>query len=94
MSVKVAPGWGGIGQVGITGAAAQMNSSQIPADTDTRIPVINLKDGTRLAGDDAPMRKDLDQWLREHPGFVADTGAFIPVSTDYFYYYFHPVLRH
>ncbi|MEQ2196326.1 hypothetical protein XENOCAPTIV_014252, partial [Xenoophorus captivus] len=75
---KVAPGWGGIGQVGIIGAAAPMNSSQNPADTDTRVPVINLKDGTRLAGDDAPMRKDLDQWLREHPGFVADTGAFIP----------------
>ncbi|MEQ2180464.1 hypothetical protein GOODEAATRI_001494, partial [Goodea atripinnis] len=62
-------GWGGIGQVGIIGAAAPMNSSQNPADTDTRVPVINLKDGTRLAGDDAPMRKDLDQWLREHPGF-------------------------
>lgn len=73
-----APGWGGIGQVGIAGAAAPMNAGQISADTDTRVPVINLKDGTRLAGDDAPMRKDLDQWLREHPGFVADTGAFIP----------------
>lgn len=51
-----------------------------PSDTDSRVPVINLKDGTRLAGDDAPRRKDLEQWLMEHPGFVADTGAFIPVS--------------
>uniref|UniRef100_A0A8C4ISY8 Chromodomain helicase DNA binding protein 9 n=1 Tax=Dicentrarchus labrax TaxID=13489 RepID=A0A8C4ISY8_DICLA len=53
--------WGGIGQV--------------PSDTESRVPVINLKDGTRLAGDDAPRRKDLEQWLQEHPGFVADTGG-------------------
>uniref|UniRef100_A0AAR2JK17 DNA helicase n=1 Tax=Pygocentrus nattereri TaxID=42514 RepID=A0AAR2JK17_PYGNA len=51
-----------------------------PLDTESRVPVINLKNGTRLAGDDAPKRKDLDQWLKEHPGFVADVGAFIPVS--------------
>ncbi len=56
------------------------SSSQVSGDTESRVPVINLKDGTRLAGDDAPRRKDLDQWLQEHPGFVADTGAFIPVG--------------
>uniref|UniRef100_A0A8C4SRV2 BRK domain-containing protein n=1 Tax=Erpetoichthys calabaricus TaxID=27687 RepID=A0A8C4SRV2_ERPCA len=49
-------------------------------DMESRIPVINLKDGTRLAGDDAPKRKDLDQWLKGHPGYVADVGAFIPVN--------------
>uniref|UniRef100_A0AAR2L4V2 DNA helicase n=1 Tax=Pygocentrus nattereri TaxID=42514 RepID=A0AAR2L4V2_PYGNA len=51
-----------------------------PLDTESRVPVINLKNGTRLAGDDAPKRKDLDQWLKEHPGFVADVGAFIPTQ--------------
>uniref|UniRef100_A0A665VCP2 Uncharacterized protein n=1 Tax=Echeneis naucrates TaxID=173247 RepID=A0A665VCP2_ECHNA len=51
------------------------SSGQAPADTESRVPVINLKDGTRLAGDDAPRRKDLEQWLKEHPGFVADTGG-------------------
>uniref|UniRef100_A0A669E7K6 Chromodomain helicase DNA binding protein 9 n=1 Tax=Oreochromis niloticus TaxID=8128 RepID=A0A669E7K6_ORENI len=51
------------------------NSSQVPADTESRVPVINLKDGTRLAGDDAPRRKELEQWLKENPGFVADTGG-------------------
>lgn len=56
------------------------SANQVPADNESRVPVINLKDGTRLAGDDAPRRKDLEQWLKEHPGFVADTGAFIPVS--------------
>lgn len=66
MSVAPLPGYG-------------QSSSQVPVDTDSRVPVINLKDGTRLAGDDAPRRKDLEQWLKEHPGFVADTGAFIPV---------------
>uniref|UniRef100_A0A8C1NLR3 Chromodomain helicase DNA binding protein 9 n=1 Tax=Cyprinus carpio TaxID=7962 RepID=A0A8C1NLR3_CYPCA len=49
-------------------------------DTECRVPVISLKDGTRLAGEDAPKRKDLDQWLKEHPGFVADVGAFIPTA--------------
>lgn len=76
-------GWGGIGQVGVganTALQYSQSSSQGPQDTESRVPVINLKDGTRLAGDDAPRRKDLEQWLNEHPGFVADTGAFIPVS--------------
>lgn len=71
------PGWGGIGQVGLP-AASLPGYSQSSADTESRVPVINLKDGTRLAGDDAPKRRDLDQWLKEHPGFVTDTGAFIP----------------
>ncbi|XP_051510928.1 chromodomain-helicase-DNA-binding protein 9-like isoform X2 [Myxocyprinus asiaticus] len=51
-----------------------------PQDAEIRVPVISLKDGTRLAGDDAPKRKDLDLWLKEHPGFVADVGAFISTA--------------
>lgn len=65
-------------------------SGQVSADTETRVPVISLKDGTRLAGDDAPKRKDLELWLNEHPGFVADTGAFIPVSIFSFLVVFFP----
>lgn len=82
--LQVPQGWGGIGQVGMAMGPAppygQGPGGPAPPDTDSRVPVINLKDGTRLAGDDAPRRKDLEQWLMEHPGFVADTGAFIPVS--------------
>lgn len=82
--LQVPQGWGGIGQVGVAMGPAlpygQAAGGPAPTDTDSRVPVINLKDGTRLAGDDAPRRKDLEQWLMEHPGFVADTGAFIPVS--------------
>uniref|UniRef100_A0A6I8N6E2 Chromodomain helicase DNA binding protein 9 n=1 Tax=Ornithorhynchus anatinus TaxID=9258 RepID=A0A6I8N6E2_ORNAN len=47
-------------------------------DVESPVPVINLKDGMRLAGDDAPKRKDLEKWLKEHPGYVEDLGAFIP----------------
>uniref|UniRef100_A0A670JD89 Chromodomain helicase DNA binding protein 9 n=1 Tax=Podarcis muralis TaxID=64176 RepID=A0A670JD89_PODMU len=47
-------------------------------DAESPVPVINLKDGTRLAGDDAPKRKDLEKWFNEHPGYVEDLGAFIP----------------
>lgn len=52
-------------------------------DADSPVPVINLKDGTRLAGDDAPKRRDLESWLKAHPGYVEDRGAFIPVSILY-----------
>uniref|UniRef100_A0A671WJ05 Chromodomain helicase DNA binding protein 9 n=1 Tax=Sparus aurata TaxID=8175 RepID=A0A671WJ05_SPAAU len=45
-------------------------NDQIPGDTESRVPVINLKDGTRLAGDDAPRRKDLEQWLRDFFSFT------------------------
>uniref|UniRef100_A0A8C3TLI4 Chromodomain helicase DNA binding protein 7 n=1 Tax=Chelydra serpentina TaxID=8475 RepID=A0A8C3TLI4_CHESE len=33
-------------------------------DPDTRVPVINLEDGTRLVGEDAPKNKDLIEWLK------------------------------
>ena len=81
--LQVPPAWGGMAQAGLPGASVPgygQGGPQGPVDMESRVPVINLKDGTRLAGDDAPTRKDLEQWLREHPGFVADTGAFIPVS--------------
>uniref|UniRef100_A0A8C6YGS5 Chromodomain helicase DNA binding protein 9 n=1 Tax=Naja naja TaxID=35670 RepID=A0A8C6YGS5_NAJNA len=55
--------------------------SQGLCDVESPVPVINLKDGTRLAGDDAPKRKDLEKWLSEHPDYVEDLGAFIPVSS-------------
>lgn len=81
------PGWGGIGQVGLP-VAPLPGCSQNSADSESRVPVINLKDGTRLAGDDAPRRRDLEQWLKEHPGFVTDTGAFIP-SVNKMHMQFH-----
>lgn len=64
---------------GINPALSYTQSQGIP-DTESPVPVINLKDGTRLAGDDAPKRKDLEKWLKEHPGYVEDLGAFIPVG--------------
>ncbi|KAM9544866.1 chromodomain-helicase-DNA-binding protein 9-like isoform 5-T7 [Salvelinus alpinus] len=79
---SVPPAWGGMGQAGtgLSIASGQGNplGGQGPMDTESRVSVINLKDGTRLAGDDAPRRRELELWLKEHPGFVADTGAFIP----------------
>lgn len=62
---------------GINPALSYTQPQGIP-DTESPVPVINLKDGTRLAGDDAPKRKDLEKWLKEHPGYVEDLGAFIP----------------
>lgn len=60
--------------------ALNYTQSQGMLDAESPVPVINLKDGTRLAGDDAPKRKDLERWLKEHPGYVEDLGACIPVS--------------
>uniref|UniRef100_A0A4W4DXN8 DNA helicase n=1 Tax=Electrophorus electricus TaxID=8005 RepID=A0A4W4DXN8_ELEEL len=48
-----------------------------PLDTESRVPVINLNDGTRLAGDDAPRRKDLEQWLKEHPVHIHFFACFL-----------------
>uniref|UniRef100_A0A8C3REM3 Chromodomain helicase DNA binding protein 9 n=1 Tax=Cyanoderma ruficeps TaxID=181631 RepID=A0A8C3REM3_9PASS len=59
--------------------ALTYTQSQGVLDAESPVPVINLKDGTRLAGDDAPKRKDLERWLKEHPGYVEDSGACIPL---------------
>lgn len=76
-------GWSS--SVASTSAPPGLSTPQGPStlDTETRVPVISLKDGTRLAGEDAPKRKDLDQWLKENPGFVADVGSFIPVNSRF-----------
>lgn len=50
-------------------------------DPDTRIPVINLEDGTRLMGEDAPKNKDLVDWLKMHPTYTVDMPSYVPVST-------------
>ncbi|XP_013394879.1 chromodomain-helicase-DNA-binding protein 8 isoform X2 [Lingula anatina] len=41
-------------------------------DPEGRVPVVNIEDGSRLSGDEAPKRKDLEKWLRHHPGYMAD----------------------
>lgn len=80
MPEQTPAGWSG-GVAGMSGPSG-LSTPQGPStfDTESRVPVISLKDGTRLAGEDAPKRKELDQWLKEHPGFVADVGAFIPTA--------------
>lgn len=35
---------------------------------DTRIPVHHSAEGKRFAGDDAPLNKDLADWLKQNPG--------------------------
>ncbi|XP_070337316.1 chromodomain-helicase-DNA-binding protein 7 isoform X4 [Equus asinus] len=47
-------------------------------DPDTRIPVINLEDGTRLVGEDAPKNKDLVEWLKLHPTYTVDMPSYVP----------------
>ncbi|XP_036194223.1 chromodomain-helicase-DNA-binding protein 7 isoform X6 [Myotis myotis] len=51
-------------------------------DPDTRIPVINLEDGTRLVGDDAPKNKDLVEWLKLHPAYTVDMPSYVPKNAD------------
>ncbi|KAL4658748.1 chromodomain-helicase-DNA-binding protein 9-like isoform X1 [Arapaima gigas] len=79
VSDHVPPGWYGSapGSPAVVPTAGY-GQPQGSLDTETRVPVISLRDGTRLTGDDAPKRKDLEQWLKQHPGFVADVGASIP----------------
>uniref|UniRef100_A0A672TRM0 Chromodomain helicase DNA binding protein 7 n=1 Tax=Strigops habroptila TaxID=2489341 RepID=A0A672TRM0_STRHB len=60
----------------LTVVRQQPFSRNIPSpgqlDPDTRIPVINLEDGTRLVGEDAPKNKDLVEWLKLHPTYTVD----------------------
>ncbi|XP_047580389.1 chromodomain-helicase-DNA-binding protein 7 isoform X3 [Lutra lutra] len=51
-------------------------------DPDTRIPVINLEDGTRLVGEDAPKNKDLVEWLKLHPSYTVDMPSYVPKNAD------------
>ena len=36
------------------------------------MPVVNLEDGSRLSGDEAPSKKDLDKWLDSHPNYMVE----------------------
>ena len=36
--------------------------------SDTRIPVHNTSEGIRLSGKDAPLNKDLADWLKDNSG--------------------------
>uniref|UniRef100_A0A8C9TXH8 Chromodomain helicase DNA binding protein 7 n=1 Tax=Scleropages formosus TaxID=113540 RepID=A0A8C9TXH8_SCLFO len=47
-------------------------------DPNTRVPVINLKDGSRLVGEDAPTNKDLVEWLNQHPTYIVDMPSYKP----------------
>ncbi|XP_070187859.1 chromodomain-helicase-DNA-binding protein 8-like isoform X4 [Littorina saxatilis] len=44
-------------------------------DPETRVPVINVEDGSVLTGDEAPKKKRLEQWLLEHPGYMISGQA-------------------
>nr|XP_044998511.1 chromodomain-helicase-DNA-binding protein 7 isoform X1 [Jaculus jaculus] len=51
-------------------------------DPDTRIPVVNLEDGTRLVGEEAPRNKDLVDWLKLHPTYTVDMPSYVPKNAD------------
>ncbi|XP_074646816.1 chromodomain-helicase-DNA-binding protein 8-like isoform X2 [Tubulanus polymorphus] len=57
------------------GHSTQINRHLLPLSKlgpDARIPVVSIEDGTRLTGEDAPKRSDLEDWLETHPGFMVD----------------------
>ncbi|KAM8966503.1 chromodomain-helicase-DNA-binding protein 7 [Pelodytes ibericus] len=51
-------------------------------EPESRIPVINLEDGTRLVGEDAPKNKDLVEWLKLHPTYTVDMPSYVPKSAE------------
>ena len=44
-------------------------------DPEAHVPVVNLEDGTRLHGAEAPLKKDLEEWLDAHPAYMVDKPA-------------------
>ncbi|XP_071173454.1 chromodomain-helicase-DNA-binding protein 8-like isoform X4 [Mytilus edulis] len=51
-------------------ARREHSKNVVGHDPESRVPVINLEDGSRLSGDEAPQKKDLEKWLDEHPGYM------------------------
>ncbi|XP_060678630.1 chromodomain-helicase-DNA-binding protein 7 isoform X3 [Hemiscyllium ocellatum] len=51
-------------------------------DPEVHIPVINLEDGTRLVGEEAPKNKDLVEWLKVHPAYTVDMPSYVPKSGE------------
>jgi len=45
------------------------NLAERCTDPDSRVPVVN-NDGQILTGEDAPLLRELDIWLEEHPTFT------------------------
>ena len=43
--------------------------------SETRVPVVNMNDGSMLCGDEAPKKRRLEQWLLEHPGYMISGQA-------------------
>ncbi|NP_001085269.1 chromodomain helicase DNA binding protein 7 L homeolog [Xenopus laevis] len=57
-------------------------------EPETRIPVINLDDGTRLVGEEAPKNKDLVEWLKLHPTYTVDMPSYVPKTADMLFSHF------
>ncbi|XP_018079243.1 chromodomain-helicase-DNA-binding protein 7 isoform X2 [Xenopus laevis] len=57
-------------------------------EPETRIPVINLEDGARLAGEEAPKNKDLVEWLKLHPTYTVDMPSYVPKTADMLFSHF------
>ena len=55
------------------GSRSYVHLSTLSLSADSRVPVINLEDGSRLSGDDAPLKKNLETWMEKHPGFMVDS---------------------
>ncbi|XP_056009130.1 chromodomain-helicase-DNA-binding protein 8-like isoform X4 [Ostrea edulis] len=61
-------------EIAMAEALSKRNTARAVAsfEPESRVPVINLEDGSRLSGDEAPLKRDLDKWLDEHPGYMVD----------------------
>lgn len=40
----------------------------------TRIPMINLEDGSVLGDEECPKKGDLEEWMQQHPGYMIDNS--------------------
>lgn len=38
-------------------------------DSDRRVTVIETATGNKLKGEDAPLKSEVEEWLKEHPGY-------------------------
>ena len=51
-------------------SSSSLSHSQGDKANDKHVTVIETSSGTRLTGEDGPLHSELEQWLKDHPGYA------------------------
>ncbi|XP_067933470.1 chromodomain-helicase-DNA-binding protein 8-like [Watersipora subatra] len=63
-------------------AASYRKLAELDMEQDTRIPMVDTTDGSRLTGESAPQLKDVERWRLEHPKYMVNTSDLLASSSS------------